>query len=328
MVGARSRGTVAVVMCLATGNAVAQPVSCGFQQAFDRADKDGAGTVHVYESKTEPKIGGVKALAYVNRLNVNTDGTRISYKVDDPKAEHGAINNIKNALNPGHSIAEFEAAAAANWQPLKTTWEIISNNVIEMSAKKGSKDLGPPCVDANKYLISMTSDVAVAGAYGRQGDCDASKWIDALTVEAIVLPSPKVIPKTATSPRQVIPTEFDTRQATNRNVAIVLALDGSNRISYGIVGDKGPDNKLGEASVAMNRTLNGLPTTEIPANGHDAIGRFQGPKSIVLLFPAKANRLPYPINADTVKAFAKAKFDSWGGAARLRACLGEIPEAH
>ncbi len=312
----RLKSATSLVMCLVACNVMAQPLSCGFQQAFDRPDQGGAGTIHVYESKLEPKIGGVKALAYVSSLKVNTDGTRISYKVDDPKAQHGAINDIRNALRSGRTIDEFEAAAAAKWQPLDKTWQILNPQVLEKDTKKTKS--GAPCVDQNNYMISMTADVSVAGGYGRQGDCDATKWIDALSVQAIVLPSPE----------NKVPTQFDTRGATTRSVAVVMTLDGARRISYGIVGDKGPTQKLGEASVAMNRKLNGLPDGENPTSDADAVKRFQAPNSIVLLFPAKANRLPYPVTAATVEKFAMARFHAWGGEARLNACLGEMPEAH
>ena len=40
---------------------------------------------------------------------------RISYKVDDPRAQHGAVNNIGNPLRQGAIIEQFQAAAAANW---------------------------------------------------------------------------------------------------------------------------------------------------------------------------------------------------------------------
>jgi len=312
----RTHFYMTIALLLAASPVAADPSACGFREAFVQPDIGHAGHVPVYEASADPKIGGAKALAFVNSLYVNTDGTRISYKVDDPHAEHGAINDIGNALRCKHCDAEFEKIAAAHWMPLDQTWKILSSSVIERDQRPATKGL--PCVDKDNYLISATADVSVAGGYAREGDCDASKWIDALTVDALVLPS-----RAPGAP----PTPFEARKAMTRSVAIAVTLVGPRRLSYGIVGDTGPANNLGEASVAMNRTLNGLAPSEIPTTQKDAETRFQGPRSLVLVFPMPANRLPYPVNHDTVEAFAKARFEAWGGEVRLATCLTEIPGA-
>jgi hypothetical protein len=95
------------------------------------------------------------------------------------------------------------------------------------------------------------------------------------------------------------------------------------------VGDFGPHDKLGEASVAMNRTLNGLAEGDNPKNGADADKRFRGPRSLVLVFPGKVhaeNLLDYPVTRDRVVSIAKARFDAWGGLKRLDQCAAAIPE--
>lgn len=148
----------------------------------------------------------------------------------------------------------------------------------------------------------------------RVGDCDQSKWIDALTLPALVLPKP------ARGGR----TEFDTRTATNRTPVVGMTLD-THRFAYGIVGDKGPVDQLGEASVAMNRDLNGLPLDANPASYRDAIRRFQGPRSAILLFPGATHQLARPLTRDRVVAATQALFERWGGRPRLDACLRELP---
>ncbi|MBV9407011.1 MAG: hypothetical protein JO211_16805, partial [Acidobacteriaceae bacterium] len=97
-----------------------------------------------------------------------------------------------------------------------------------------------------------------------------------------------------------------------------------NRIAYGIVGDAGPRDKLGEASVEMNRILNGLPQGAIPANAADAIRRFQAPESLLIIFTGNENRAAYPITPQRVHDQAKARLDAWGGEERLRACAAQI----
>jgi hypothetical protein len=240
----------------------------------------------------------------VSNLKVNTDGTRISYEVDDPRAVNGAINDIRNALHKGFTVADFERVARNNWEPLDETWRVLSAKVIEKDAKTGR-----PCVTGDKYLVSKTAEVAVAGAQGRDGDCDQSKWLDALTIPALVLP---------------VSSEFQSGKALTRNFVVAMTLGEPRRLVNGIVGDTGPEDELGEASVEMNRMLNGLPPGTIPRNGKDAIERFQAPKSLILVFTGASNRLSYPITPQRIAEQVRHRFDAWGGENRLAACANEL----
>ena len=298
-----------IIASMIGGQQVRAAETCGFSRAFQRPDEGGRQRVAVYEGTPEAALSGHRPLAFVSSLKVNTDGTRISYKVDDPRARNGAINDIRNAMRHGRTIAEFEAVAAAGWEPESSTWRILSKSVIEQSS-----DTGKPCVTADNYLVSMTADVAVAGGFNRVGDCDQAKWIDALTIPALVLPGDS-------------PNEFDARTATTRSLVVVMTLGDPHRIAYGIVGDKGPADELGEASVEMNRILNGLPDGSVPRNYEDAVDHYQAPKSLVLVFPGTPNRLTRPIAPDRVRQAATERFEAWGGEERLTACLAEIPEA-
>ncbi|MFN7127783.1 MAG: hypothetical protein ACK4OJ_01855 [Brevundimonas sp.] len=288
------------------GSASAQ--DCGFALAFQRPDERGSKTLNVYEAGQAGAIDGSRPLLFVSSLKVNTDGTAISYHPQDPRARTLAINNILNAMRRGRTISEFETAAASDWRPLDRTWAILSDSVIERDRATGG-----PCLTAQGYLVSMTSDVAVNGGFNRVGDCDPTKWIDPLTVSSLVLPLGN--------------TEFERRGASNRTPVVAMTLGNGGRFAYGIVGDKGPANELGEASVAMNRRLNGLPDTDRPANYSDAVARFQAPSSAILLFPGMQNRAPRPLSDARVTTHAQALFERWGGRSRLEACLAEIPEA-
>ncbi|MCI0736633.1 MAG: hypothetical protein L0Y50_10250 [Beijerinckiaceae bacterium] len=282
--------------------------ACHFSVSFTRPDEGGSRSVRVYEGRSEPALHGMKPLLFVvPDVKVNTDGTRISYKVDDPRARNGAINNIRNAMRARHSIAEFERLAQSDWQPLSRTWQVLSGAVIEKDRRTGK-----PCVTADNFLVSMTADVAVAGAQDRIGDCDHSKWIDALSIPALVLPGGS---------------KFQAKGAKTRSLVVAMTLTGPERIAFGIVGDTGPANELGEASVEMNRILRGLPDGDKPNSYRDAVRRFQGPKSVILIFPGTENRLAYPVTAERVLSEVEARFDAWGGKPRLAACLHEIPES-
>jgi hypothetical protein len=282
---------------------------CGFSVAFNRPDEQGTKSVPVYRGRVDSRAGNSAPLAFVSDLKVNTDGTRISYKVDDPRAEHGAINDIRNAIHWGFTIADFERIRSANWEPVEQTWRVLSAAIIEKDTKRHRT--GKPCVGADGYLVSKTADVSVAGGLAREGDCDQSKWIDALTIPTLVLP---------------IESQFQTENARTRNWVVVMTLD-EHRLAFGIVGDTGPRDEIGEASVEMNRMLNGLPAGAVPQNREDAEQHFQAPRSLVLVFPGEENRLPYPITPQRVMDQVKARFTTWGGEARLLECAAEIPAA-
>ena len=290
-------GVLAASVCAAAG-------SCGLSAAFTRPDERGTKRVQIYAGTADAQSGGSAPLAFVSDLKVNTDGTRISYKVDDPRAQNGAINDIRNALRSGATVADFERVTRNQWEPADETWRVLSANVLEKNSKTGK-----PCVSADNFLVSKTADVAVAGGFSRDGDCDQSKWLDALSIPALVVPSRS---------------EFQTRKALTRNFVVAMTLNEPRRMVFGIVGDTGPENEIGEASVEMNRILNGLPTGTIPRNGRDAVQRFQAPKSIVLVFTGAPNRLPYPVTPERIAALVKARFDAWGGESRLGACASEL----
>jgi hypothetical protein len=307
----RWSGGALLVFLYLLGGAAAPAQQCEFRRAFERPDERGTVVVPVYEGRRESALGDIRPLAFITTLKVNTDGTKISYHRDDPRARELAINSMLNAMHRNRTIADFEAIEAAEW-PLPRTWQVLSDGVIEKE-----DGTGKPCVTDDGYLISMTADVSVPGGFNRTGDCDPSKWIDALTIPAIVLPSP-------TDER---PSEFHDRQARTRSPVVVVSLTDPRRIVFATVGDMGPDNELGEASVELNRMLNGLPAGERPANYEDAKERFQGPRSLVLIFPGSAHRLARPITPERVRAAAEQAFASWGGEPRLNQCLTEIPEA-
>lgn len=307
---ALSSSALAIAFLPAQATAQAASDTCGFVRAFSQPDEGGAQTVHVYRGDSSAKIGGARPFAFVvPDVKVNTDGTRISYAADDPRAKTKAINDIRNAYNnPSRPISDFEAVRDGGWKPTARVWSVLSSKIIEKDARPGKEGL--PCLDDKGFLVSMTAIRATNS--GAQGDCDQSKWVDALTVPAFVLPGGS---------------QFGPGGAGLGNVVVGLTLHQPRRITLGIVGDIGPHNEIGEASVEMNRVLNGMPQGATPTNRVDAENRFQGPKTLFLVLPGQSNRISQPINAETVKSFAEARFNAWGGVARLEACMPEIPEA-
>lgn len=295
--------------------AVAMPINafagaCGFQPVFKQADEGGNQTVQVFQGDPVPALGNIRPLLFITSLKVNTDGTRISYHQDDvtgrrcatdPGATPCAINNIRNAYRDHtQPVSEFEAVRDAGY-PSPRTWEVLSPSIIEKDANTGK-----PCVSTDGYLVSMTADVAVAGGFNRQGDCDQSKWIDALTVPAFVVPGQS---------------RFLSLGVAKRSIVIALSKSSTKRVVPGIVGDVGPSKELGEASVAMNRKLNGLAETDLPKHRRDAIDRFQAGPTAMLIFPGAGAVLARPITGQHVEEGGNDALAKFGGADKLYGCI-------
>ena len=303
---------VASLAIITAGNASAES-RCGFRQAFTRPDEGGSKTVKVFEARAVTLSNGKHPLLFLSSLKVNTDGATISYHQDDPtgkrcerdpSATPCAINNIRNAYNnAARPVSDFTAVRDKGY-PLPRTWQVLSPSIVEKDAKTGK-----PCVTQEGYLVSMTADVAIDGA--RAGDCDPAKWIDALTAPAIVLPR-----KT-----RAIPSEFIERGLRKRSLVVAVSGGPNRKTVPGIVGDFGPAKELGEATVAMNRELNGLPPTEKPKNRTDAIARFQAGRTALLLFPGPEFVLDRPITGARISAAGTNALTKFGGSEKLVDCI-------
>lgn len=295
---------------IAMMSAEALATTCGFRPAFQQKDERGKEAVQVYQGDPVPALGNSRPLLFITSMKVNTDGTRISYHQDDPTGDRCsknpgatpcAINNIRNAFsNPSLPETAFEELRKVDY-PVDRIWGVLNPGVIERSKKTGK-----PCVSADGYLVSMTSDVAVAGGFNREGDCDQSKWIDALTVPAIVTPGGS---------------QFQRAGITKRSIVIAFSPSAHPLVVPGIVGDSGPGKELGEATVAMNRKLNGLPDTEVPKHYSDAKKRFQAGRTAVLLFPGSEAVLARPITAQRVADGGKDALKRFGGEEKLYKCI-------
>ena len=305
----------AAAIALVSAVQPAAAAECGFQHAFSRLDEGGTRTVKVFRAAPVAALGGVRPMLFLSDLKVNTDGTKISYHQNDPtgrrcqqqpSASPCAINNIRNAYRD-HTRPEsdFTAVRDAGY-PLPRTWQVLSPNIIERRASNGK-----PCLTADGYLVSMTADVAVPGGFNRVGDCDPSKWIDALTIPAIVLP--KAAPGN--------PSQFVQTGMQKRSLALAFSSSATRRASHGIVGDFGPARELGEASIAMNRELNGLPATDRPKHRQDAIVRFQARRSAILLFPGASFVVARPLAAAAIATRGADAMTKFGGVDKLYRCI-------
>jgi hypothetical protein len=300
---------VAVGMALCVRPIAGQ--ECGMSRAFMQPDGNApTGATAVW---SDPKG---TALLFIESLNVNTDGTRRSYSVDDFWGEKVALNNLCNAMSDACGGLDAEGlrarrivtqkAHAGGWPADLLKQTRISPSIIPF---KGNK----PCPDVDGFLVSATAlhKPNVPDA------CDIANYVDALTVPALVLPG-KLKGK---------PSGFTARGAGKGDLAVAVAVrpDQQATTVFAVVGDTGPGGQLGEASVALNGKL--LGKTAPPKNYNEVRGRgeFKGQswvvkRAIVLVFPKTHDAQNPHMTVERIDADTKRLFDDWGGIARLRAC--------
>jgi hypothetical protein len=238
-------------------------------------------------------------------LHVNTDGTRRSYSVKDPWGEKNALNNLCNAMHGEcrdlsskakrlRRMALVQAAAQANWPAGQLAATRLSANVIVMRQ-------GKPCPLINgEYLVSATA----LQATHIKDRCNLSNYVDALKVPALVIPGGNSVL---------------TRNGVKVGDLVVAYTPGATTPVYGVVGDTGDADKLGEPSIAMNKSL--LNKTADPQNYTEIKHGWDVKKAYIVVFPRSRNtQTPY-LTIDSTANAGKIAFSHWGGAARLEACI-------
>lgn len=266
---------------------------------------------------------GLPALYYKADMDVNTDGAARSYHPDDPRAARVALNNMGNAISHIYSsdgrrydcsprsgecyqryISTFEAARDANYKPTGVP-RIETENIIpwRIDPQLGWK---VPCtIESGPYagfFVSQTGTIADSD----KDVCDQARYLDALAINANVLPG-----------------GVDWRSQnteTDKTDLVVTRHLANGRIAYAINGDSGPANKIGEGSVALTAALGGV--TLQGNETYTTIKQLALPHVEYLIFPTQDIRRLTNGRFDQadIDRFAEVAFETWGGIARLDAC--------
>lgn len=297
-----------LIVIQSTGYAQAS-TQCNMSLAFHQKDKDAkTGKTAVWSDPAG------SSLLFVEGLNVNTDGTRRSYRVDDFWGEKTALNNLCNAMSDACAGLDEEGlrarrmltqkAAAEGWPKESLAQTKILPSIIPF---KGGK----PCPPVDGFMVSATAlhQPAINDA------CQISNYVDALVTPAIVIPKN---PKGGLS-------EFAKRNAKVGDLVVAARADLLEPV-FAVVGDTGPVDSLGEGSVALNGRL--LKKSAPPVNYREIRGKtpFKGqswvaPPTAVLIFPAtRDEKSPY-MQPERIDKATDERFAQWGGVERLEACV-------
>lgn len=288
----------------------AHAVDCDMRPSFRQRDGNAKGGTTAVWSAPD---GG--ALLFVDRLNVNTDGTRRSYSVNDFWGQTKALNNLCNAMSDGCSglsAAGMRArrvatqdAAASGWPADKLARTRIAPTIIPFTH-------GKPCAAVDGFLVSSTSLTRPK----IDDKCNITNYLDALIVPAIVIPK---------NPAKGVLSEFARRNAKVGDLVVTM-VPGAAAPVFAVVGDTGPSGELGEGSIALNGQL--LGKTRNPTNYLEVRGKppFAGqgwtvPKAAMLIFPGSRDVADPFMSVERINAAAADRFAQWGGLDRLNACL-------
>lgn len=232
------------------------------------------------------KNSEAKIILFQTKLAVNTDGAPISYHPFDLSGRVKAINSICNAISVrrvsdntklrcSEAIPIFEQYRDKNWVAPKG-FKIFWGNVLAPTTV--NKKVVPCVFKIGKfkgYFGSLTSLKNKLPA-NKKGECDQLDQLDQRFIPALVMAG-------GANPLKA----FGAQQGD-----LVVAYNPSNKeTAFAVIGDEGPENNLGEGSVALNMSL--LKVATQPTNYTQAKKLDTGNLEIIIaVIPASSSSRP------------------------------------
>jgi len=305
---------------------VAQTAECDMSLAFQQSSIAAPTRRTPVFATNSP---GVPALLFARPLNVNTDGTRKSYSIDDFWGKTVALNNLCNAMSDNCAAKDDKESAAqkearlrarrvATQAAYRAGWPAEALKQTRLDPAILPMVGGKPCPAVDGFLVSATA----LHVRGMNDACNITNYLDALSVAALVIPRGPVDP--ADSSKR-LESDFAKHRARIGDLAVVLRRGASTPV-FAVVGDTGPANKLGEGSIALNAAL--LGQHQPPKNYEDA-KKLVVDMATVLIFPGTRDEENPYLSQARIDTAAETLFGRWGGLERLQACVrSQRPSAH
>jgi hypothetical protein len=240
-------------------------------------------------------------ILFKTKLQVNTDGTPISYHPYDLTGNEKAINTIGNAIavykngsnknlclsndTYAEAIDVFKKFRDSNFDTIPSGYTIVWKNVLIPEKINGVEK---PCIiktgEYKGYFASATS--LTNGLTGDKGECQCNNQVNPLKVPALVLAggSENIVKK------------------FGANIGdLLIAYNPENKnVIYAVINDLGPKTNLGEGSVLLNMKL--LNKTEFPKTRKDTYKLATGDDIIIAIIPGSKGYNPEkPFTADNIR---------------------------
>ena len=277
---------------------------CGMQRAFS-FQRGGKGTTWVLSSPDG-------SVMWTGPLAIDLDGAPNAYHPQGRSA--GALETICNGANvrlpdgtriQGSSdcsamIPKFNEARDSGWTAAgkpRVEWYGVAaqGDTGEAKYKPCVQDQGPFA----GFFVAQTA-LLVDPARGR---CDTARYANPLVTPYYVLPRA---------------CEFQKRGFKRGDVAAVMSATGN--IAFGVYGDTGPADGLGEGSLALASQLRGQPVPARPTRDDVRSAAFGGGVTF-LVFKDSDPGAPY--TAERIAERGQERLKAWGGDSRLKACSGK-----
>ncbi len=254
-------------------------------------------------------------ILFKTKLQVNTDGTPISYHPYDLTGSEKAINTIGNAIavykkgsdknlclnktTYPEALKVFEKFRDSDFETVPEGYSITWKNVLIAEKINGKEK---PCIiKSGEYKGYFSSATSLSnGMSANKGECDCDNQVNPLKVPSLVLAGGK----------DNIVKKF----GANLGDLLIAYNPANKKVVYAIINDLGPKTNLGEGSVLLNMKL--LDRNEFPKTRKDTYKLATGNDIIVAIIPGSKNyntKKPFTsenINERVTKWLTNAGFET------------------
>lgn len=297
----RTRPVFALATCaMLTGLAAGQArAACAEAVAFQQPLAKGATTVTWLDDA---------ALKFRSPLAINTDGAPNAYHIDGRPG--GALNTLCNAgrvlssdgAYDGYQdcdrfLADVKTAQQGGWHgPTRIVW----HGIVTRDRSRHE----PVVQDSGAYAGYFVSATSLQNKAYKESD--QRRYLDSRAVPFLVLPK-----------RSAFLGEGGARLGD-----LAFVMDPRTQLyTFAVVGDLGPRNKLGEASIALAAAIKGVAIDPRTVTGGTLRKLVVPQKVVTLVFPGAKVAAPYG-PAEIAEAGIQA-ITRFGGLDRLKQCAAQ-----
>lgn len=262
-----------------------------------------------------------KLILFRTNLAVNTDGIPISYHPYDLRGDSIALNSILNGIfvirkadgvnlsvprpKGKYSKAERNKMAAQAYSVIEK-WRDSKYTTIPQGFKISWQSVlvaseGKPCIfSTGKYKGYFASATSLTNHLSSNlGECNCNNQVDPFVIPALVL-----------AKNGNIKNPVRTYGATLGDLVLAYNPTTGNLV-YGIVGDTGPDDNLGEGSVILNMKLKGQ--TRFPATKRETYDLATDKNILICILPnSHSYQLERPYSQENIKTRITNWFSAQG----------------